>query len=127
MGEVRVLVCGGRDFVDYEQVGEVLDRIHAETPIFAIIHGNARGADTCADVWATRRKADGVRCWPFPAQWSKYGKAAGPRRNQTMLGMKPDLVVAFPGGSGTADMVRRAEAAGIPVLRPAPIAHKEQE
>lgn len=44
------------------------------------------------------------------------GKAAGPIRNQRMLDEgKPDLVVAFPGGRGTADMVRRAKAAGVPV------------
>lgn len=125
MADVRVLVCGGRDFANYEFVGAELDRIHVETPIFAIIHGNARGADSCARIWAYHHEKDGIRCWAFPAQWSKYGKAAGPRRNQTMLGMKPDLVVAFPGGAGTADMVRRAKAAGIPVLSPAP-AHKEQ-
>jgi hypothetical protein len=52
----------------------------------------------------------------FPANWKKHGRAAGPMRNQQMLDEgKPDLVIAFPGGSGTADMVRRAKAAGVPV------------
>ena len=46
--------------------------------------------------------------------WKKYGKKAGPLRNQQMLEEgKPDLVVAFPGGNGTADMVRRAKKANI--------------
>jgi acyl-CoA synthetase (NDP forming) len=52
----------------------------------------------------------------FPANWKKHGKSAGPIRNQLMLDVgKPDLVIAFPGGSGTADMIRRARKAGVPV------------
>ena len=54
----------------------------------------------------------------FPADWSEYGKAAGAIRNQQMLDEgTPDLVVAFPGGNGTLDMVRRSQRAGIKVLR----------
>ena len=52
----------------------------------------------------------------FPAAWNKWGYSAGPRRNAWMIEYgKPDHVLAFPGGPGTADMVRRARAAGIPV------------
>ena len=51
------------------------------------------------------------------ADWETHGRAAGPIRNEKMLTWKPDLVVAFPGGVGTADLVRRAEAAGVPVQR----------
>lgn len=46
-------------------------------------------------------------------------RAAGPIRDQEMLDKgKPDLVVAFLGNRGTADMVRRAREAGVPVRRP---------
>lgn len=52
----------------------------------------------------------------YPANWLKYGRMAGAMRNQQMLDEEEvDLVVAFPGGKGTADMVRRARAAGIEV------------
>lgn len=112
---MRVLVCGGRDYDDCDAVCAILDRLHAERPIRAIIHGNARGADSWGGVWARRHWREGVSHWPVPAEWSKYGKQAGPRRNQKMIGLQPDLVVAFPGGRGTADMVRRAKAAGIDV------------
>jgi hypothetical protein len=48
------------------------------------------------------------------ADWEKLGRSAGPIRNQAMLDEgRPDLVVAFPGHHGTADMVRRARAAGV--------------
>ncbi|WP_034859903.1 DUF2493 domain-containing protein [Sinorhizobium sojae] len=115
---MRVLVCGGRDYCDYETIKRVLDDLHAEHPIEAVIHGNSRGADRLSGVWAKLRN---VPCWPVPAQWAKYGKAAGPKRNQAMLGHRPALVVAFPGGNGTADMIRRAKAASIPVHEVQPL------
>lgn len=110
----RLIVCGGRDFTDYERVAAVLDRLQAMRPIFAIWHGNAKGADTLADRWCRER---GVKVFPVPAEWSKHGRRAGPLRNQAMLGNHIDLVVAFPGGAGTEDMVKRAKAAGVLVTR----------
>jgi len=49
------------------------------------------------------------------ADWARFGRSAGCRRNQAMLGLGVGLVVAFPGGPGTADMVRRARGAGVRV------------
>lgn len=112
---MRVLVCGGRDYNDWQRVAAELERIHDEKPVSIIIHGGATGADSLASWWA---KAMDVPEITYHADWITYGKAAGPRRNQLMLdGGKPDLVVAFPGGRGTADMVRRAEEAGVKVMR----------
>ena len=55
------------------------------------------------------------------ADWAKHGRKAGPIRNQRMIDEgRPDLVVAFPGGTGTADMVERARVAGIRVIEIAP-------
>lgn len=109
---MRVLVCGGRDYDDIQHVYIVLDSIHAETAITCIIEGGAKGADYLACRWSAARHLHEHA--KFNADWSLHGKAAGPLRNQKMLDEgRPDLVVAFPGGSGTADMVRRAKAAGI--------------
>ena len=78
-----------------------------------VIHGGARGADISADVCAL---AFGIDVEVYPADWAKHGKAAGPIRNAQMLREgRPDAVLAFPGGRGTADMVRRAKRAGVPV------------
>lgn len=109
---MRVIVCGGRDYSDTAMVAKVLSGVGE---IKHLWHGNARGADTLADQWA--RQQPGISVHPVPAQWKKYGRRAGPIRNQTMLGQSPDLVIAFPGGRGTADMVRRAEGAGVEVLQ----------
>jgi len=106
----RVLVCGGRDYDDRARVFAELDALQ---PIRMVIHGNARGADTLAGIWCRHRSVQEVAC---PAQWSKFGKRAGPMRNEAMLGHSPDLVLAFPGGTGTADMVRRARRAGVRVV-----------
>lgn len=110
---MRVLVCGGRDFNDESLVMKTLDQIDRQHGIVEIVHGAARGADSLAGKWADTRFRTVTE---FPANWQAHGKAAGPIRNQEMLGHTPDLVVAFPGGRGTADMVRRAKAEGILVF-----------
>ena len=106
---MRILVCGGRDYADAESVRIVLRELQPSM----VIHGAYRGADTLAEEWA---RANGVPTRPYPADWSR-GPKAGPERNAQMLreGM-PNLVVAFPGGNGTADMVMRARAAGVEVV-----------
>ncbi|MDR5172979.1 DUF2493 domain-containing protein [Methylobacillus flagellatus] len=112
---MRVLVCGGREFSDREMCDRTLYQLHIETPITLLIEGGARGADSFAWSWAQSRN---LQTKSFPADWNKHGKAAGPIRNQRMLDEgRPDLVLAFPGGRGTADMIRRAEAAGVKVVR----------
>jgi hypothetical protein len=113
---MRVLVCGGRDFLDASRVNAVLGRLWTERgPITCLIQGGARGGDWMAAQWA---KARGVTVAEFPADWKRYGRHAGPIRNRQMLEEgKPDLVVSFPGGRGTRNMVDQAEAAGLEVIR----------
>ena len=114
----RVLVCGGRDFNDYGfLVGEMNRLNHERGPFHVIIHGNARGADFMASLWAKNNK---ITQWPVPAEWSKYGRGAGPRRNKKMLGMSPRLVIAFPGGKGTRNMMKLARSAGVEVIEVRP-------
>lgn len=110
----RVLVCGGRDYSGTPSVASVLDGLLESDGIACIIQGGATGADADARAWAMRND---VAYLTVPAAWEQHGKAAGPLRNARMLREgKPTLVVAFPGGRGTADMVRKAKAAGVPVL-----------
>lgn len=102
-----VLVTGGRNFNDPAFISRHLHVIHAGEPITLLIEGGARGADRIARNWAENR---GIPVRTFPADWDKYGRAAGHIRNTQMLEEgKPDLVVVFPGGAGTANMARQAE------------------
>lgn len=108
-----VLVCGGRGYDDRRRLFITLDLLHENMGISTLVSGGAKGADSLAVDWAKSRLI------PFKvvrAEWGRYGKRAGPLRNQQMLEMKPDLVVAFPGGRGTADMMGRALDAGLRVI-----------
>ena len=102
---MKVLVCGGRDFKDRELVFEFLDNAHRENFFTHVIHGGARGADSLADEWARSRGIQPVRC---DALWDTKAMSAGPIRNHRMLELGPDMVIAFPGGSGTKHMVESA-------------------
>jgi hypothetical protein len=111
---MRVLVCGGRDYADERSVFAALDALDQKYGHLTIIQGGARGADELARRWC---KTHGAQMVNAPADWKRYGRAAGLIRNQRMLDeYRPNLIVAFPGGRGTADMVRRARATGIEVV-----------
>ena len=119
-------MCGGRDygtvrdprdpasvsqaFAEIEAMDRVLSGTEGE---WMLVHGAARGADTLARKWAER---NGIPHEPHPAKWDELGRAAGVIRNQEMLDTGIDLVVAFPGGRGTAHMVGIARAAGVPIF-----------
>lgn len=110
---MRVLVCGGRDYADKKKIFAELDKL--KDKMSGLISGGAPGADTIAWDWGWSR---GIHCDRYMANWNKHGRAAGPIRNQQMLDEgKPDLVLAFGGKRGTADMVGRAESAGVTVIR----------
>jgi hypothetical protein len=108
---MKVLVCGGRDYDDREAFDSFMDRLAAQykaagDPITHVIHGDYRGADTLADEWAVARGIQPVAC---KALWVKFANGAGPRRNRLMLMLNPDVLVAFPGERGTADMWEASE------------------
>jgi hypothetical protein len=108
-----VLVCGGRDYNDYKFVEQTLNQIADH--ITLLVNGDALGADSMADSWAVDHGIQVARC---PANWDFYQKGAGPVRNRAMMLIQPHLVIAFPGGKGTADMTRVADNAGVPVWFP---------
>jgi predicted polyphosphate/ATP-dependent NAD kinase len=108
-----VLVCGGRDFRDTAKLRRVLDGLDPRPTL--LIHGRAVGADTLAGRWAESR---GIPVQEYPADWDNQGKAAGAIRNRKMLKRgQPNLVIAFAGGAGTADMVKQAIRAGVRVIK----------
>ena len=108
-----VLVTGGRDYADRAHVFSTLDNIRTYKPGMCVVQGNARGADAHAVAWC---KKNGVPCFSCDAHWDYYGNRAGGLRNGWMLDyMDVDVCVAFPGGTGTANMVRKANEAGIQI------------
>lgn len=120
------LICGGRDFADQAMFdGAMTDLMGMYGCPRLVVHGAARGADSMADAWAKRMAVDVI---PVPAQWDVHGRAAGPIRNQKMLDRyRPHLVVAFPGGKGTADMVTKARAANVTVVEIAAASEPQED
>jgi len=121
---MKILVCGGRQFKDWRLLFDTLNHEYIVWEVslksfpkekFILIHGDAPGADTLADVWAASSFHE-IIIEAYPADWKTYGRGAGHIRNREMLDKgKPDLVVAFPGTTGTANMVSIAKTAGVEV------------
>jgi hypothetical protein len=107
-----VLVCGSRNWKAY---GKVKERLALLPKDCTIIEGGAPGADLIARLAAMELGLDVVE---VPANWTRYGKAAGPIRNDRMLKFKPHLVIAFheniDASRGTKDTVTKARNLGIP-------------
>lgn len=138
---MKVIVCGGRNYTDQNTLFREMDRIHAIQPITLVIEGGQRtrdkergligGADYWAYMWAASRRVAVVR---EDANWNdlsqpdariktnrhgeKYDSNAGPRRNRRMITKyQPDAIIPFPGGEGTADMVRQGYEFGVEILQ----------
>ena len=112
---MRAIVCGDHTWDDREAVWYILDRLpHLYGfEITVLIEGGARGVDTYARQWAEKHD---IPFYERKANWKKYGYSAGPIRNGELIAYyDPEAVVAFPGGRGTANMVKRAREKGIPV------------
>lgn len=108
----RICVCGGRDYDDIARVYKALDNALTTFGDVEIMHGGAKGADGIAHSWAV---SSGIPVHVFKADWDKNKRAAGPIRNREMIKSGFDLLIAFPGGKGTADMMAATRKAGIPV------------
>ena len=112
---LKVICCGSRNFWDSRLIYDVL----ATWKPRLIAHGGANGADKTANEAAIKLDIDR---WVFKADWEKYGRAAGPVRNEYMLKIfAPEAVFAFVHDvdrptRGTADMIQRARKAGVPVM-----------
>jgi YspA, cpYpsA-related SLOG family len=112
-GEV-VCVTGGRDYADCIFLYMVLTSMHAQNRIRCLTNGAYRGADALSKQWA---KLHGIPYLPFPADWATYSGRAGPLRNAQMIReAQPDVVVAFPGDTGTGNTVMLART-NVPAIR----------
>lgn len=97
-------VTGGRKFADWPYVERSLEALARERGLPGVlVHGDAPGADQLGKRWG---KARGVIVVDEPAQWTRFGRAAGGYRNGDMLDIyQPDVVIAFPGDVGTRNMI----------------------
>lgn len=110
----RVIIAGGRDFRDYSLLVKTMDNLLSNIrDEIVVVCGKARGADTLGEQYAKER---GYVVQYFPADWERYGKAAGYLRN-TEMAKNADALVAFWDGMslGTRHMIEIAKSRGLKV------------
>jgi hypothetical protein len=143
----RVLVCGPRDFKDYEELKKGIES--TGWVISEIIHGAATGADTLGGNYADEKK---IKCKEFPAKWNDidhpdadvhvntfgrpYDKLAGIRRNTEMLnyllaqeekdGLKPACFALKMKTGGTENMIAQCKKADVEVFEYVPYVQRSQ-
>lgn len=117
----RVLICGGRKFTDAAFLRTALENLLFYGPtippdLFIIEGACPTGADELAYQWRILNRLDGQR-YPVVNSIDGPWPAAGHRRNARMLRLgMPDRGIAFPGGPGTANMVKLMKKAGLRVI-----------
>lgn len=102
---MKTIICGGRNYQLTVEDRALLDRFQLSVPITEVVSGGATGADAGGEAWARRQR---LPLTVFRADWDRFGKAAGPTRNQAMAEYA-EACICFPGAGGTADMRRRAK------------------
>ena len=107
---IKIAVVGGRNFSDVNLANRILTYAKEHYENIMVISGGAKGADAIGEQWA---KDHNIPVKIFPAEWGKYGKSAGFKRNQLIVD-ECDLVIAFWDGKskGTADTINKAKALG---------------
>jgi hypothetical protein len=112
---MTVIIAGGRNYNLTQEDYAFLDMLHANHQISHVLHGGATGADASGARWARLR---GIAVTKYPADWDTLGRAAGPIRNSAMItAAGPDaMLIAFPGGRGTQDIIEKARKAGLEVI-----------
>ena len=106
----KVVIAGFRDYNDYEEAKTYIDGCLADvrkTHNIIIVSGGASGADALGERYA---KENGFEIERYPADWKKYGRSAGPIRNQQMAEVC-DFVICFWDGQsrGTRSMINCAK------------------
>lgn len=110
---MKVIIAGGRDFNDFSLLKETCDRALINLVDVEIVSGGAKGADLLGEKYATE---SGYPCKSFPADWEKYGKAAGYKRNAEMAKYANCLIAFWDGKSkGTQHMINIAKNNGLQI------------
>lgn len=100
---MKVIIAGSRDFEDYDHLREKVNEFRKNNVITEIVSGNARGADRLGEKYSTEY---GLNLTLYPANWKKYGNAAGPIRNRAMAEYADALIAVWDGNSkGTENMI----------------------
>ena len=92
----KVIIAGSRDITDMELIRNEMNAYWLEIGAFEVISGMARGVDRIARDIAV---ASGITVHEMPAEWDRYGKSAGYRRNEDMVALATHGLVFWDGES----------------------------
>jgi hypothetical protein len=108
---VKIIIAGSRDiWLQHDELFEIIDKFGILYEIEEIVSGCASGIDSSAIEFAKRYKIPLKR---FPADWEKYGKLAGPRRNREMAAYADCLLLIWDSKSpGSKNMKARMQGLG---------------
>ncbi|MBL4559392.1 MAG: DUF2493 domain-containing protein [Labilibaculum sp.] len=111
---MKIIIAGGRNFTDYQKLCKVCDQLLQDQTNIEIISGAYyKGADKLGEQYA---KEKGYKITRFPANWNKYGKAAGPKRNEQMANYSDALIAFWDGESrGAKNMIQLARSNNLEV------------
>lgn len=114
--EKRIVVAGCRDYNDYKQAEEYIDLLIEDIKkehALIFVSGGCSGADMIGERYAAEH---GYKIERYPAEWEKYGRFAGPKRNEDMAKVA-DYVICFWDGEsrGTRSMINLAKRYNKPV------------
>lgn len=112
---MKTIIAGGRDYVIQPIDYKLLDQYRAILPITEVVSGGASGADRLGEIWAEMRRIPVCKKAPDTLGGVITFAQAAHNRNQAMADYA-DALIAFPGGSGTADMIRRAKARKLTII-----------
>ncbi len=113
----RIIIAGNRHYSDYDEAKRFVEKClkqigEADTVI--VMSGACRGADRLGELMAREK---GWKCELYPAEWEKYGKSAGPRRNKVMVELCDAVICFWDGKSkGTASLIRFAKESKKPLF-----------
>ena len=111
---MKIIIAGSRSFTDYQKLKEICDTFLRDQNNIEIVSGTCRGADKLGEQYAKER---GYEITQFPANWNKYGKSAGPKRNQEMANYANALIAFWDGKSkGTNNMIQLANRCNLDIL-----------
>ena len=111
---MKLIIAGSRTFIDYKKLKETCDLfLQDQTDVEIVSGAYYKGADKLGEQYATEK---GFQLTKFPADWKRYKRAAGPKRNQQMANY-PDTLVAFWDGKsrGTKNMIELAKSRNLKI------------
>lgn len=105
---MKIIIAGSRNFNNYQKLKQECDKFLQDYKNIEIVSGaHYKGADKLGEKYASEKK---IKIIKFPADWIKYGKAAGPKRNNQMA-IYADALIAFWDGksNGTKNIIQLAK------------------